>query len=102
MVIVLKAHMASKQGRPKAGSEPGDTRLVRMHGDLADMIGWIVRLKGGSAASLLDPMVRPQITALYKVLEPAIKKIKEAEEQVKQLEKAAAAKHSRQSGGEKQ
>ena len=58
--------------------------MVRMHSDLADMIGWICRVQGGTAALLIDPLVRPQITARYKQIETVVESIKKLEESVKQ------------------
>ena len=71
-----------KRGRPKGD---GDTRMVRLNSDLADMIGWIVRIAKKkdatfSAAQLCDPLLRPQIVARYKGIESEVERIKRAED----------------------
>jgi hypothetical protein len=72
--------MGEKRGRPKSGEMNGGTRQVRIHEDLADMLGWIIKLKGGSVATILDPLIRPQITAMHRELKPAIDAMKKAQE----------------------
>jgi hypothetical protein len=71
-----------KGGGRRAESEPG-SKLVRVHADVAEMISWITRLEGMSATSLLDPLIRPQITARYEVLRKDIEAIKRLESKYK-------------------
>jgi hypothetical protein len=58
--------------------------MVRLHGDLADMIGWIVRIAkkkdaNYTAAQLIDPLLRPQIEARFKLIEKDVESIKRSE-----------------------
>jgi hypothetical protein len=55
------------------------TKQVRLHADLVEMISWITRLDGSSSATLLDSLIRPQITARYKLIEKDIEAIKKLE-----------------------
>lgn len=43
------------------------------------MVAWIVRVKGGTAASLIDPLLRPQIVARYAAIKPAVDAMLKAE-----------------------
>lgn len=77
--------MPPKRGRPSKEDSSGDagTRMVRLYNDVADMVGWIVELEGGTAAQLLDPLIRAAILARYKRIEPQVIKIKKAREEAK-------------------
>jgi hypothetical protein len=75
--------MGKGRGRPKKPDEEG-TRSVKLNADLVEMIKWIVHITkrdrpGYSAAQLVDPLLRPQIMARYKVIEQDVEKIKRAE-----------------------
>lgn len=85
MVATAGAPMG-KLGRPTKddGSGDGKARMVRLQNDMADMISWIVKLEGGTAAQLLDPLIRGPIKARYKRIEPQVKKIKQAQEEARQ------------------
>jgi hypothetical protein len=78
--------MAKKRGRPPKPA--GETEPVKLAGDLMEKIRWIVRiakLKGDSgytANELIEPMLRPQIDAKYKLIEADVARIKKAEESV--------------------
>lgn len=87
MNATMGATMA-KMGRPpkEDGSGDGKARMVRLQNDIADMISWIVKLEGGTAAQLLDPLIRGPIKARYKRIEPQVKKIKQAQEEAKPKE----------------
>lgn len=59
--------------------------MVRVKDDLADMIGWIVRIAkkkdpNYTASQLVDPLLRPQIKARYKLIESDVEKIKKSED----------------------
>lgn len=69
----------SRGGRPKKGTEAGATATVRVFADLAEMIGWIVRLEGTPSSNLIDPLIRPQITARFETLRKDIDAIKRIE-----------------------
>lgn len=68
-----------RTGRPRKGSGDRGTKHVRVFDDAAEMIGWIVRIEGGSSATLLDPMIRAQLTARYLKHKDVIDKIRAAE-----------------------
>jgi hypothetical protein len=86
MLTLQRPTMASTQrGRPPKDEDEG-TRMVRLYTDLADMIGWIVKLsgkKGYTAAQLVDPLLRPQIVARYDQIKPQVDKIKKAQAEAK-------------------
>lgn len=88
----------AKQSRPRRPSGE-ETRQIRVSGDLADMLGWIVRLEGGSAPQIIDPLVRPEIEARYKRIESFVEKVKAADEAVRLAEEAASKHRRRSSGG---
>ena len=73
--------------RPKKrvdGDEQSDfTRLVRVNADLADMIAWIVRIQGGTAAQLLDPLLRPFVHAKFEQIKPMVEQIAKIEQLAK-------------------
>lgn len=85
MLLIQRTPMARGRGRPK---NPDDlaSRQVRVAADLAEMIGWIVRIQGGTVAQLVDPLLRPQIAARYAALRPAIEAIQAAEARARQVE----------------
>lgn len=86
-------------GRPRGGEERG-SRLVRLNEDLAEMIAWIVKVEGGTAATLCDPLLRPQITARYKSIEQLVKQVREHEEKANELLRRAAEKRRKDHAGE--
>lgn len=69
--------MAKSGGSRMARDEPG-TRLVRVNADIAEWIGWIVELKGGTSARLLDPLVRKPIKKSFEEIEADVTVIKKA------------------------
>lgn len=81
--MLMVQPMGSARGRP-AKPEGEDKKLVKLGADLVEMIGWIVRVTkrerpGYTAADLVDPLLRPQVVARYKLIEDEVKKIKKAE-----------------------
>lgn len=70
--------MGKTRGRPKL--DDGDTRMVRAYADVADMIGWIVRVEGGTVAGLIDPLIRAPILARYAKIEHLVRQIQAAEQ----------------------
>jgi hypothetical protein len=88
--------MAGKGSKPRpapAADETG-TRQVRVNGDIGEMIGWIYEIEGVSSAVLLDPLVRPQVTARYERIRATVEKIKRRREEEDRL-KAEARQHLR-------
>src|SRR5687767_8270779 len=81
----LRRSMGKKRGRPKL--DDGETRMVRAYADIADMIGWLVRLEGGTVAGLLDPLIRAPILARYARIQHLVKQIKDAEAQASEAAK---------------
>jgi hypothetical protein len=51
------------------------TKHVRIAGDLADLLGWVVFVEGGTAAEELDPIIRPIITERFAVIRPAVARL---------------------------
>lgn len=77
--MLLELSMSTRKGggrRPE--SEPG-SKLIRVHADVAEMVSWITRLEGMSASALLDPLIRPQITARFESLRKDVEAIKRLE-----------------------
>jgi hypothetical protein len=65
------------------------TKQVRVFEDVGEMISMIVRVEGGTTANLLDPLIRPQITARYNRHREAIEKIRAAEKELERAEQDA-------------
>ena len=59
------------------------TRGTRLAEDLVTKLGWIVRLnpEADSVADVLDPLVRPEIERLYRLIEDRVEQIKTIESQ---------------------
>jgi hypothetical protein len=68
----------AKIGGPRKDRDDAGTRLVRVNGDMAEMIGWIVELKGGSSAKLLDPLIRKGIKEEFATIAREVEVIKKA------------------------
>jgi hypothetical protein len=66
------------RGRPKG--EEGGTKHLRMYDDVVKMVTWIVRIRGGTSASYLDPILRARVTEDYLKLLTSIQAIKAAED----------------------
>lgn len=94
MVYVTGIAKVTRQRREKGES---GTRQIRVYDDLADMIGEILEVEGGTAAAFIDPLVRPQITAKHAQLETEIQRIRKAKENLERVRASASAKHRRSS-----
>lgn len=81
-------------GRPPKSEGDQGTRQVRLNEDLADMLAWIIRIKGGTTAKYLDPLTREHIEGDFDEIEPEVKAIQKAERLAKDAEEAAKRKHS--------
>lgn len=59
--------MSGKGGRPRKDSEAKKTKHVRISEDIAEKLGWLVRVLGvdWSAGRILDPMIRDGVDALF-------------------------------------
>jgi hypothetical protein len=80
--------MARGRGRPPKPEEEG-TRGVRLYKDLADMIAAIVAVSDDpkvTAASVVDPLLRPQIKARYERIRVQIEKIERAKADAKKAD----------------
>ena len=91
--------MGKKRGKKKAANATedvnGSTKLVRVKDDLAEKIGWLVEFDQiENTAIFLDPLIRPQIEALYNPIEPLVKDIKAVKERAKQIGKGSRAKRT--------
>jgi hypothetical protein len=75
-------------GRPKKSDGEKGTRHVRVHEDLASMIGWIHHFESQESnvtvAQILDPMLRDQVIERYAPYAEVVRKIQEAEKTVEQ------------------
>ena len=88
MINILEPSVAKQKskGRPTSEEGPANTRLIRAFEDLADMIAWIVRVEGGKTANLIDPMLRPEVTARYEKHRETIERIRKAEDELRRVE----------------
>lgn len=82
MISDVVMPMGRTRGRPPK-PEDESVRAIKLHSDLVEMISWIVKLKGGSAATLVGPLIRAQIEARYEQVKPQVEKIKRAQAEVK-------------------
>lgn len=69
--------------------EERGTRQIRVNEDLGEMISWIIRIEGGSTATLLDPMIRAQIVARFTRYEGVVEKMRAAEAALQKAEEEA-------------
>ncbi len=79
------ALMASGRKKTKKDESEAAVKLVRINVDLAEMLSWIVKVKGGTVAEFLDPLIRPQVTTAYKQIEAVVLKAKKVEEEMKRI-----------------
>lgn len=68
------------RGRPRKDDGEATTRQIRVFEDLADKIGWIIEIEGGSVANLVDPLLRNAIETRYEGISAAVEAIKRARE----------------------
>ena len=67
------------RGRPPS---PQGTKLFLLNDDVGEMISWIIqhRKKSGhpddTVAKLLDPIIRPEVTAIFESIRPWVEKQK--------------------------
>lgn len=59
-----------------------ETRHVRIASDLAEMLGWVLFIEGGTAAEELDPLIRPEIVRRYAGIKPAVDRLMKKKRQV--------------------
>ena len=74
----MVAVMAKERGRPKENEQ--GTRQVRVNDDIGEMIGWIIKIEGGSTAKLLDPLIRDSVVARYEAIKGIAESIKKAKD----------------------
>lgn len=86
MIAEMEPQMGKK---PRRNESDQGTKHVRLFEDIVDMVGWIVRVEGGSSAQLLDPMIRAQVTAKYRRHEDVINRMRAAEQELRRLEEEA-------------
>lgn len=86
-------------GRPPKSEGEQGTRQVRVNEDIADMVAWINRIKGGTTAKYFDPLVRSQVEADYEEIEPEVRAIQKAERAAREAEAAAKKKHGERKEG---
>jgi hypothetical protein len=81
MFATLPSPSMAKDARKKTVKDDG-TKQIRVFDDLADMIGWIIKLEGGTVAKLIDPILRPEIVAKYARYEKQVEQLKKAASQL--------------------
>jgi hypothetical protein len=74
----MAKHKRAKPASETEASQPL-TKQIRVDAELADMLGWIVRLKGGTIAQLVNRMMRSEVDAIYKTIEKSVVEIKKIE-----------------------
>lgn len=80
----------ARTGRPKKSEGDAGTIHIRINEDLMEMVRWILRIEvKETQATLIDPMIRPAITAKYKKYQAAIEKMKAAEAELRRVEAEA-------------
>ncbi len=60
-VEVIRMLTMTQKKKPR----PTPTKMVRVQSDLADMLSAIIEVDGEAISDILDPLIRPQITARY-------------------------------------
>ena len=80
MKLLARAGTVSKSLREEPGvPEPtGGTKMVRVNADVAEWLGAIYDVTGEPSAQVLDPMIRADLFARFKQIEPAWLEIKKA------------------------
>lgn len=83
MVAVAERRMPTKGrgGRPKKDEGEKGTRHVRVFADLADMLGDIIDVEGGSVANLIDGWLRVHVVARHASLKKQIDAMRKAREE---------------------
>lgn len=78
--------LVAKGGRPKKDSEKGGTKHVRVNGDLAEKLSWVLQALGPeySSARLLDPLIRGPILRMYEENEAAITAMQKAQKKARE------------------
>jgi hypothetical protein len=64
----------------QAPESPIRTRHTRVAEDLADKLGEILEVEGGTSAAFLDPLIRTEIENRHRANAKAIKAMREARE----------------------
>lgn len=69
------------------------SQSIRVSQDLARMVAWICEIEGLSALELVDPLIRPSITARFERIKKQIEEIEkikqEAQTRIEKLRKRA-------------
>lgn len=70
--------------RKKAGERGQGTYQVRINADLGEMLSDILLVRGDevTSATLLDPMIRADLTRMHEELKPRIQKVKLLQQQL--------------------
>lgn len=63
---------------PPEAEPNGETRHLRVAGDLVEMLSWVLKVRGGKSAQYVDPLIRPTIEADYLEDKEAIDVLKKA------------------------
>jgi hypothetical protein len=77
---MARSRRTEKKEPTKADQNGPATKLVRVDADMADMMGWIARLKGGTVAQLVNRVMRAEVEATYKSIKGDVEAIRQIEE----------------------
>jgi hypothetical protein len=79
-VVAARTNMGAGKGKGEGRGPPDEpgSKLVRVAGDLAEMLGEIYDVTRVPTAEYLDPLIRPHIEADHKLMRAAIESIKQA------------------------
>lgn len=78
MLATLERPM-SKAARSGDGTPKKSKWTVKLNDDVGEMVSWIVKLKGGTMASYLDPIIRERVKEDYKDVAREVETIKKAQ-----------------------
>lgn len=70
---------SGERPKPAEVPEPPPTKMIRVHTDMAEMMGWIARLKGGTIAQLVDRIARSEVEHIYGAIKASVDEIKRIE-----------------------
>jgi len=56
-----------------------DKWVLKVNDDLGEMVSWVVKLKGGTVATYIDPLIRKQVEKDYADIQKDVEVIKRAQ-----------------------
>jgi len=79
----------SSHGRQPIRRRESKTVLIRVHPDLYQMIGDIAEARGVTAAELFDLMFRPEVERVHRDIQPALRRLREARDEIARIADAS-------------